>query len=354
MRRRNYSVILESWIYQLISVESIKHAFEYATITRNTTLLKNLLELHKTAEGTVGECVQVYSILYNYLIDNLNGKNLELEVIKLENIKNKSLQILLEIIKLYGYYHNGKYMKMLDQAKSIQKKVNSLGDKKNLFIKECYTVRISEVLVPAYFHLNKIEKMRYYAEQLICTEICAKIASDGYYYLGMSYITEDAELAIKQLRKSYELLENHQHSLRRQALSNLNFALSFLSLPLHDESNEQDEYIKIFNKFKTGKKLEWSDYQKFNKEKLSTYKKYYKAVIENDLGNLCSVASEFFKSKNFFFASLVAQEIKKLDSGVLLVDLFINFSYDEEEDKEFEKDNISCFADIRNLRIASF
>lgn len=352
MKGERYLDLLEKWIFKLETVESIKHAFEFSTITRNVALLKDLLDLHKDSDGTIGECVQVYSILYNYQQDIINGKQLTLEVSKLKNISNKSLQILLEIIKMYGLYYEGKYLRMLDYAYTIQEKIKKLSDKRDLFIKECFVIRISEILTPAYFHLNKLKETRYYANFLISTEICAKISSDGYYYLGMSYLTEDAELSIKYLRTSYDLLKNHQKALVSQALSNLNFGLSILGLPLYKEEEEEDVYIKMFNKIKRGIVLEGGEYKKLQSDNLSTYKKFYRACLKNNVEELCLVASEFFKSKNFFFSSLVAHEIKKINSNVLLVDSFLNFTFDEEE-REIEKTNFSCFRDIRNLRIAN-
>lgn len=350
MQGRDSRHLMSKWCLDLNTTEGIKQAFEYAYISRNKELVERLLDTYANESGVINECYQIYNILYEYNMkysiktDQLVVKASELKV------KDKTLQILVDIIKACGMYYRKQYLLMLEYADHIQQAVSSLSDKRELFFKECFNLRLSEIYTPALFHLNQMNLCRIHANRLISSEICAKMVSDGYYYMGMTYLLEDKEKCINCLQKGYDLLKSEDEILSAQALSNLNFALSFLKKPL--APGEQDEYIVTFNKIKNNIKLSDGEIALLFQDGLSTYKKYYKAVYENTIESLRDVFMEFLGAKNYFFASVVFKDISSISKDFGLIEGLLKLNLDNEGVGRLEKNVSMCFSDFSSLSLA--
>ncbi|MGX7835593.1 hypothetical protein ACWKSR_10625, partial [Campylobacter fetus subsp. venerealis] len=69
--------ILSEWCLHITRTETIKNAFEYSAITTNAPLLKRLLLLHQNTDGVLKQTVEVYRIVYNYMVGTLSGFELK-------------------------------------------------------------------------------------------------------------------------------------------------------------------------------------------------------------------------------------------------------------------------------------
>ncbi|PGP53973.1 hypothetical protein COA00_32590, partial [Bacillus cereus] len=185
------SMFLQEWCLELDSTEAIKHSFEYAALVRDRVLLNKLLEKHKNESGTVAEYVNIYGVLYKYM----NGDILGTEIIKCLKMHNRPsdnmLNILIDIMKCYDYYHQKKFNAMFDLVDEIEKELISIDESdRKMFLKECYMYRLAEVFAPLNLQRKNLESSRYYAKLLIEANLCTKTVSDGLYLLGMSYLID--------------------------------------------------------------------------------------------------------------------------------------------------------------------
>lgn len=343
---------ISRWCLLFDSSENIRQSFEYAYSTRNINLLTDLLEKHKKEQGVVGECVKVYTVILKYMNDELHGRELTAHIENLK-INDKSLLLLTDIIKLYTYYHLGRYQLLLEAAEDLEEKILSLSDKREMFTKECYILRICEVLTPAYFHSNNLKLARKYADILINSKICAKTISDGYYYLGMTYLIDDKVKCLENLELSYGILSDQPKALKEQALFNLNFVLAYQGKKLIEEGTCASS-LKALQQARIGnteKSLEYVN-ESLGKEGDSCFKKFYKALALKSKDLLCESSAEFFRNSNIFFARMVAHELKELGEKTTFIDSLINFSFGK-GDRNYEKDYFSCFNDISDCRIVS-
>ncbi|NRG30750.1 AimR family lysis-lysogeny pheromone receptor [Niallia circulans] len=345
---KDYLNKIETWSLKLNYTEGIKHAFEYAALTRNTTLLEKLLKQHENSSGTIAECVQIYKIIHEFMLFKIEKTDFLSHIEQVKGVKTKSLVLLLEILRLYGIFYKKKYSLILDILPEVEKKINSIKDGRESFLKESFLVRCSELYAPVLFELNDLVNARFYAETLINSNICAKLVSDGYYYMGMSYLIEDPERCLLNLTSSYNTLKGRHRQLSELALSNLNFARSYLSKELIAGETNCD--IIIFNKIKRNKEITREEKSHImNSESLFAY--YYNSLEERSFEMLNNSVSKFINKKQIFFANLVLQDIKKSNPGVLVADGLFNINFIQEGTSKNEKTNYNCFTDLNGISL---
>ncbi|MEI4618093.1 AimR family lysis-lysogeny pheromone receptor, partial [Bacillus cereus] len=110
----NQAEKMTKWCLQLDSVESIQQCLEYAAITRNTSLLKKLVEKYKKEGGVIGDYINVYKVIYRYMIYDIEGYEISDNLKEVENIEDSTLVILVNILKCYDYFAQKKIHHMLD------------------------------------------------------------------------------------------------------------------------------------------------------------------------------------------------------------------------------------------------
>jgi hypothetical protein len=345
---------ISKWCEHFDSTENIRQAFEYAYITRNKELLQLLLGKYKEEKGVIGECIKVYSFILKYLDKKVIWKDAKPQIKELKTINDKTLFILIELIQLYYYYHTNQFHLLLEVAEELHQDILALSDGREMFIKECYILRICEVLVPANFHVNNIASTRFYANILINSKICPKTISDGYYYLGMTYLIEDKGKCIEYLRLSYEVLSDHDSFIKNQALYNLNFVLAYYGEDLIDEKTCSSS-LKALKEARLGNASIAIAYteQAIRKEGNSNFKKFYYALALKSKVELSEVAANFFRDKNLFFYRVVAHEIINLDEETVFIDTLTKLSLGKGDDLSHEKNSFSCFNDIIDYRSVS-
>jgi hypothetical protein len=336
---------MADWCLRLCTVETIKHSFEYAAITRDIDLLNKLIKKHKYERSGIAEYVAVYSLIYDYMINEVHGSEL---ISKLENsckIKDESLRVLVDILRCYGYYFLKKFHTMIDVAQEAERKLKSLSDKRELFMKECFLHRIAEVLAPAFLHLNNLKLARYYAGLIINANICPKTVSDASYVVGMSFILEDQGKCIEYLQKSYDIAKTIGDSvIETETRFNLDFAKLYLNIKLDDTSDKILLNLEADRKSEVNlKAVEEVMYQKGEDDLITLFR-----ACENGKKEILHECFfKFFQQSNFFFSSFVAKELKKLGDESVWADQMIKYTINVEESVSFEKGFISCFGNFR-------
>lgn len=337
----NQKEVMSEWCLRLSTTESIKQSFEYAAITRNISLLNNLITKYKKEKGTLGEYVAIYSIIHGYMIDEISGFDLITQVKKAGQLRDEPLKILIEIIKCYNYFFQRKFTLMLEVAREAEKALQFLG-KRELFIKECFLHRIAEILDHAYLFSNNLKLARHYAFTIINADICAKTVSDATYIVGMSYLLEDERKCVEYLQKSYDIAKTIQDpSIEKEARLNLDFVKLYLGDKLDEDSDEalinyqnnKDNEINI-NSLKEVMYLKGEDdlIVLFEAKSYNSTQKFHECYFE------------FAQQQNFYFASIMAKELHDTGDKSAWTMQAMNFTIKSEESVYFEKDFIGGFS----------
>ncbi|WP_035430922.1 AimR family lysis-lysogeny pheromone receptor [Bacillus sp. UNC322MFChir4.1] len=311
------------WCLELDTAEAVKHSFEYACLTRNIPLLKQLLEKHKQETGTILEYVKVYTVLYKYIVNELPGNQIINELKPIGHPKDKILEILMEIMKCYGYYHLKKFNLMLETIEQVERQVKDIDGDRKLFIKECYLYRIAEVFAPVFLQRNNTYLARKYAESLINTNACLKTVSDAFYIIGMSYLCKDKEKSLEFLKKSYNIAKTiNDDELIKEARFNLDVAKIYLGIELEDDS---DPRLALYQKDPKSELSINSLQDIIDKEGEKDFLYFFIAASSKSPTALYEQFQTFFYQSNFLFSSIVARELCNRGDSSLLTQSMVDF-----------------------------
>ena len=342
---KNQKEVMEDWCMRLNSTESIKQSFEYASITRNKELLKNLIDKHQ-GDDSLSKYVAVYTILYDYYMFKFEADVLPTKLEKVGQLKGE-LSILSDIMKCYHYYYLKEYHSMLAIAKGVEKSILSLNDR-HLFIKESYLHRIAEVLGHASVHFNDVESARYYANLIINANICAKTVSGAYDIVGMSYLTEDGVKCIQNLQTRYDIAKTiGEPSIEKMARRNLDYAKLYLDIKL--DADADPILLRLQNNKGSEFELKLLKEAVFQQGE-DDFLILLRAMAKNSVKSLHQCRKEFFKNWNYLFVSLAAREAKKAGEDSELIDEFIELKLETKGDVHFEENYIKCFNRISSDR----
>lgn len=326
------AMFLQEWCLELDSTEAIKHSFEYAALIRDKVLLNKLLEKHKKESGTVGEYVNIYGVLYKYMNDEISGTEIIKYLKKYNRPTDNMLNILIDIMKCYDYYHQKKFNTMFDLVDEVEKELDLIEESdRKIFLKECYMYRLAEVFSPLNLQRKNLESARYYANVLIEASLCTKTVSDGLYLLGMSFLVDDEERCLRYLQESYDLAKQvNDKAIEVAARFNLDVVKIYLHINLPEDSDSRLIRYQM-NPISEDSRAGLEEILRENGEK--DFLKYFLAVTDAQPGGLCVCFKEFLAQSNYFFVSLVAKEIKKRGDNSLLVQQMIDYNMDRGVDE---------------------
>ncbi|RAP04088.1 hypothetical protein C2W58_02622 [Bacillus pumilus] len=322
----NYHRHMRDWCLKVTTTESIKHAFEYAAIKRDTGLLKELLQVHRTDQSLI-YYTQFYQVIYNYMTNKVNPDELKNCVDSLKIGKDKELKILKSIFKCYSLYYERKFMTILEVAPEIEKDISELGEARKGFFMECYLMRLSEILAPAYLYLKDLKRARRYAEIIINSNICSKTNSDAYYYMGVSYILEDRGSCLRFLRNSLtEAFKTGDTSIISEAENTLKMFEGFFTykssgiipsgLP-----HAEDMLLKDMN----------------------PVLRYFGLVGSGSVKELISAYSVYTQEFNFLFQSIVIEDLVKAGLDPIFANPIKDTQLTYKGDVYFEEDFVRSF-----------
>ena len=341
--------VMREWCLRLGTTESIKQSFEYASITRDKELLKNLIDKHVNDGGTLSKWVAMYTILYKFYTNSITAKDIPKELKKAGSMKDE-LYILGLILKCYNHYYKENYHSMLETAHEAEELIYELSDR-HLFIKECFLHRIAEVLGNVGVFMNDKEATRYYANVIISANLCAKTVSDAYYLVGMTYLTEDSQRCIELLQLRYELSKKvGEVDIENNARRDLDFAKLYLGIKLDNDADN----ILIRLQENKGSEFELKLIKEaFYQQGDDDFLVLIEAMAHQSITKLNECRKHFVKKMNYLFGSLAALEMKKLGEKHFLLDEQIEQKHEIKGDVEFEENYIKCFIDYRSYRGSS-
>lgn len=322
----DYHKHMKNWCTKLTTTESIKHAFEYAAIKRDTDLLKELLQMHRTDQSLL-YYTQFYQVIYNYMTNKVNPNELKDYVDILKFGKDKELKILKAIFKCYSLYYERKFMTILEVAPEIEKDISELGETRKGFFMECYLMRLSEILAPAYLYLKDLKKARRYADIIFNSNICAKTNSDAYYYMGLSFILEDEDSCLRFLRNSLaEAINSGDASIISEAENTLKMFEGFFTYKSKGTipaglPNAEDMLLKDMN----------------------PVMRYFGLVGSGSIEELISAYSVYTQEFNFLFQSIVIEDLVNAGLDPIFANPIKDTQLTYRGDGYFEEDFVRSF-----------
>ncbi|MET1134687.1 AimR family lysis-lysogeny pheromone receptor [Bacillus subtilis] len=342
--------IMSTWCLHVTGTENIKNSFEYAAITSNINLLSNLLNINKDSDGVIKQAVDIYTILYKYMTGSLSGFKLRDEVNSLHHITNKPLLILMKIMCQFTTYFEGDIQKMTSELDVIQQEALSLGERETFF-KECLLFRVCELFGPVCLYLNDTDSARHFAESIIHANISAKKKSDAYYVIGMTYLSEDKDKCLYNLRTSYELMrETGDMQYIQEAKFNLDFAKVFHGITLDEDSNMR---LRAYQNARRGKISLEKLKEVLEKGERDNFLLFFENTAEKSIDVMYNCLESFFCNENFFFAKLVAKELEKAGEDSRALRPFLKFKKVIKGEVLFEKDFINSFNNRSSNRVCS-
>ncbi|MGG4089677.1 AimR family lysis-lysogeny pheromone receptor [Bacillus licheniformis] len=324
--KAKYHELMQEWCLKLTTTEAIKHAFEYAAIKRDIPLLEKLLKAHRMDSNLINY-TQFYQVIYNYMLGEFRPQELRNYVNTLKCGKDKELKVLKDIFSCYCLYFENKYATIVDKASDIEKEIYELSDARKTFFKECYLIRLSEVFAPAYLYLKDLSKARRHAEFLFSSNLSAKTKSDGYYYMGVSFIEEDKKECLRYIRMSAdEAKKTNDLRIAAEAKNTLKLVEGFYS---YKEKGEIPQNLPTPKDMILGEK--------------NLFLRYFQLIKDGTLSDLACAYSTFTQEFNFLFSSIVVGDM--IDAGLdplvaaPIKDIQLNYKGEE----YFEKDFIGSF-----------
>ncbi|WP_353854752.1 AimR family lysis-lysogeny pheromone receptor [Bacillus sp. Bos-x628] len=323
--KENYHTIMQDWCLMIDSIEWIKQAFEYAAIKRDANLLYNLLKKNEN-EASLRQFVDMYTLIFDFMVDNITFETLAVKMDTLKVSSSKDLKILKSIYRCVVMYYEDDFLGMTKRASELYEEIKTIG-KRRIFFKEAFSYRLSEILAPAYLHLNEPDLCSVHAKVLVYTELNNKHISDGYYYLGMCHLHHNKEKCVNYLEKSlYFAKKTDEPLLIREAMNNLNM-------------------VKALFNFFGGENppLLAEDRDKFLLGGDADFVVYFNYVRDREIGKIYKALNHFLGEMNLFFASIVAETLRLCGVDSNQVEALKSIKLKTKGDVVYEKDFIDGF-----------
>ncbi|MDY0854045.1 AimR family lysis-lysogeny pheromone receptor [Bacillus thuringiensis] len=328
----NFRTTMRNFCLKVNTTELIKQSFEYASITRDTKLLEKLIKKYRKDQGTIKEFVNVYGILHQYMIRQIDGESLIEKINTLRQPTDYCLKILLNIMKCYGYYFSKEFSMMIGLGKEVEKDLKQLSGGRKDFIQHCYFYKVYEVLAPVHLRSNNREMARKYASIIKNANISTKTVSDASYIMGMSYLLENKQKCLELIRESYEFAkEIGDKGYENEAFYNMKMVEMYYAVETDEVSNvlnNIDEYAQLF-------------YQRENEDFIVLFR----AMQDSSNESLHQCLQRFFTQGNYLFSSLSARELYKRGENSAIIEWMMDYKQ-EVGGKDLEKDNIEIFCDV--------
>lgn len=312
---RNYSPNRELELVDLIAEEFInlehrnncRMIMEYASTTRNFTLLKKMIDSQLNAPKENKDWAKLYSLVLKFQSRSVPADEIliELEEYSPKYLETKALtKILLSMV----YYRVGEFKSM---QRSICKSEILVESIKNPYIRESFTARVCDVFSRIYLYVkNDPKKARYYANNVINSPIaCDKFKVHLYHLIGTSFLFESHEEAVSYFETyKKKLIAQGRFELAEEVknkdifFANVLWGIGLEFIETNDDVEECHRLARI------GKPVLNLDIQN------DPFYLSYKGIAEKSAETLMKAAVSFLNSGNKFFANLPINELKKYEN----------------------------------------
>jgi hypothetical protein len=308
----NYMAKFKEWCLNLNQPANIRYALEYLAVNRQIEELEELIVKvnNKYSSKDLTDWAKGYSILAMYLKGN--EPCTVLNQLRLYTPKTCEMKVLALITEIWCRNKMREYSTMNSLVSGLDLTINEIKDD---FIKESYGLRVKEVLAFVnLYKLNNKEIARKYAEEIISKNFSPTFNANASYLLGMSYLFDNYDKCLGNIMKHRELLIESERKSEIAVIDNND--LPFINniwkknskQPETNDISEKAHYEALNGDKKLA--LELID-DAIEKEGLSGFKLYYKALATNDKSLFMQSLIFFINRKgDKFYANLPYEQLK--------------------------------------------
>jgi hypothetical protein len=308
----NYMAKFKEWCLNLNQPANIRYALEYLAVNRQIEELEELIIKinDKYSSKDLMDWAKGYSLLALYLRGN--EPCTVLNQLRLYTPKTCEMKVLALITEIWCRNKMREYSTMNSLVSGLDLTINEIKDD---YIKESYGLRVKEVL--AFVHLYKLnnkEIARKYAEEIISKNFSPTFNANASYLLGMSYLFDNYDKCLGNIMKHRELLIESERRAEIEIIDNNDLPFINNIWKKHSKQPETNDISEKahYEALNGDKKLavELID-DSIEKEGLSGFKLYYKALATNDKSLFMQSLIFFINRKgDKFYANLPYERLK--------------------------------------------
>ncbi|MGG1483524.1 AimR family lysis-lysogeny pheromone receptor [Peribacillus castrilensis] len=297
---------LVSYINKTDNVENLKSCLEWSIQNGEIELFE--LALNKADKETSS----VYSLLLLRRQNKISSKELfeRAESLKLNQFKQKEIEVLLYIVSLYSLHDMKKFGGILLYADFVLKRVSTL---KEGYLKDSFKIRVQELTAIALLKENSVDKAINFAKKIIeegKDELFPLPIISMQNLLGEAYVFTDIKKSIEHNKKAIEMFENlkfknqnYEYGLKAthdfiKITNNI-----FEGLYLIDKSEEAHLLAKQNDPKNKQKALEILNKLEENNA-LTAHQLYYRALATEDCKDFEISKKQFYKNEDYFYCQL--------------------------------------------------
>lgn len=315
---RNYAPERENEVANIVADEfiNIEHrhncrmAMEYASTSRNLTLLKKMIDSQLDAPKENKDWAKLYSILYKFQARLISGEE---ALILLEDYSPKfpETKALYKIALAMGYYWVGEYKSMYRAITQSEKLVETI---KNTYTRESYTARVCEMFARMYLYVkNDPKKARFYAKNVLnSTFMCDNYKVHLYHLLGTSFLFECHKESVNyfEIYKDMLVRQNRLELADEVINKDIYFANVLWGIDVNG-TETSDPLEECHQLARQGLQIPVVE----GKEEDPFYITY-KGIAQKSADTLLKAAVTFINNGNKFFANLPLNELKKFNGYI--------------------------------------
>jgi transcriptional regulator with XRE-family HTH domain len=202
--KKDYFATFKKWCLKLNNPMNVRYALEYLSVNKLTNELDELVE-KILADGPSREMLDWASAYKIQVMYQKHEPTSEiLNALRLYTPKSVETKTLITIIEACCKNRLREYNSMAALVQGLDKTIESI---KEDFIKQSYQIRVKELLSYIYLYsYNKPEKARGYALEIISLDFCATLTAHSYYIVGISYLFDNYELCLGNIKKYRDAL----------------------------------------------------------------------------------------------------------------------------------------------------
>jgi hypothetical protein len=300
--------------------KSSRCALEYASFNRLHNLFEHLINRMLDCNNAES---REWATLYNLMRQFNTGKISPLDLvnqIQKEKVKRYDTIVFAKIVQLYAYYDIRLTNIMLQLSIGLDSQIQEIKDD---YIKDCYLMRLSLLMLNICLHENKTEDISLYGNLIL--EKSEKLNMNGmaHHKLGDSLLFEGYDKAYSHLEKAYDIFRNlgNRHEQLKQVKRSICFLQNYwLKKPefLEDQSNEvSDIHEMIFYLIRSGQLNKAKELvNEIDLKKLSDYRKgfhyFYRGLISKNKDDFYVSVAHFKLSGDKFYRQLSLKELENL------------------------------------------
>lgn len=297
---------LMSYINGTNNVENLKSCLEWAIQNGEIELFE--LALKKADKETSN----VYSLLLLRRQNKISPKELfeKAETLKLDQYKQKEIEVLLYIVSLYSLHDMKKFGVVRLYADFVLRRVSAL---KEGYLKDAFKTKVQELTAIALLKENSVDKAINFASDVIeegKEELFPLPIITMHNLLGEAFVFTDVKKSIEHNKKAIEMFENlkfknqnYEYGLKAthdfiKITNNI-----FKGLYLIDKSEKAHFLAKQNNPKYKQKSLEILN-QLEEENPLTAHQLYYRALATGEWKDFEKSKKEFYKNEDFYYCQL--------------------------------------------------